>query len=842
MSDYDKVRLLMRKDMELEVQLENITNKAIKPQIVNNTPPPVIKKKTKEPIFMNTPQAIADLELRDMAYEIELENITNKQIDAAPDVKPAVVKSQVSKEMIEDYQIEQTNPVKIGDQYFRYTPSSLTIDLEVPNLVDTPIPKEDIPKMLREAEEQYSKNVKEIEIAQKRNIAQRQALVEKFDIDDSQLKTMISRKRQPKGQPQKSELIKRQKQLARNFQEELQFIDNQYMTMTDALNAEETSYKIFVEKCKNSLEDYKNNEDEMRRVNAINQYKLKSYSEDLTKLNQQFGNIQQGPNESDQEFKNRLESLVVPVSNDEKIEAEGRLDFVQAKRNLKQFFTDGARVEVLVKKLSPEDRSSFNKLFTKIKTDYLAKYGVDNKRISDEELVNYITEAIKQPNFVSPSATPTAPVAPVEAVEAVLMPDTPAGIMLKDYAISVGVNTGGKPTIKELIIRINSADHYIPVEIYSRFNKESDKEAAIIANLNLDQTRERVRVNPLEGPVRAELLPPPPPARPPMSFLEGIKSGPKLKSSKPPLPPPSEPPPARPLSLLEGIKSAKLKPTKALPPPPPAGPPPRIESLEGIESIRRSDLGKKLIPEGRPPSTMSLLDAIKSTKLKPSKARAEKEEPAKPMTLLDQLKMPPKLKKSPPKAPPKSEAPENPLMAKLRSLRGPAAAEEDEGKWNGDGIKIKKYPKIMRFGKVCISPDDLYYKNMLRIRLHNKRSILGLPDIRVSDSLATIIMKIVDGNRVSKSDLSVLSKKDKMIYDKLMMVSGLHKTVDNSFSESAEEMKQRLRLIEGEIGAGNDNPLLMKESHQLLHSMHACGMISQKAANQHYRHLKSFFE
>jgi hypothetical protein len=844
MSDFDKVRLLMRKDMELEVQLENITNKAIKPQIVNNVPPPVIKKKTKEPIFMNTPQAIADLELRDMAYEIELENITNKQIDAAPDVKPTVVKSVVTKEMIEDYQIEQTNPVKIGDQYFRYTPSSLTIDLEVPNLVDVPIPKEDIPKLLREAEEQYSENVKEIEYDQKRNIAQRQALVEKFDIDDSQLKTMISRKRQPKGGPQKSELIKRQKALARTFQENLEYIDSEYMLMTDALNAEETAYKIFVKKCENTLENHKNNEDEMRRVNATNQFKLKEYAGDLTRLNQQFGNIQQGSNETDEEFKNRLESLVVPISDDQKIEADGRLDFVQAKRNLKQFFTDGARVEVLVKKLSPEDRSSFNKFFTKIKTDYLAKYGVDNKRISDEELVNYITEAIKQPNFASSSAKPTTPAAPVEAVEAVLMPDTPAGIMLKDYAISVGVNTGGKPTIRELIIRINSADHYIPVEIYSRFNKESDKEAAIIANLNLDQTRTRVRVNPLEEPARERPPPPPPPSRPPMSFLEGIKSGPKLKSSKPPPPPPSEPPPARPLSLLEGIKSAKLRPTKALPPPPPAGPPPRIESLEGIESIRRSDLGKKLIPEGRPPSTMSLLEAIKSTKLKPSTARTDKEEPAKPMTLLDQLKMPPKLKKSPPKARVKSEVPENPMMAKLRSLRsaGPAAEEEDEGTWDGSGIRIKKYPKIMRFGKVCISPDDLYYKNMLRIRLHNKRSILGLPDIRVSDTLATIIMKIVDGNRVTKSDLSVLSKKDKMIYDKLMVVSGLHKTVDNSFNESAEEMKQRLRLIEGEIGAGNDNPLLMKESHQLLHSMHACGMISHKAANQHYRHLKSFFE
>ena len=35
MSDFDKVRLLMRKDMELEVQLENITNKAVNPKISN---------------------------------------------------------------------------------------------------------------------------------------------------------------------------------------------------------------------------------------------------------------------------------------------------------------------------------------------------------------------------------------------------------------------------------------------------------------------------------------------------------------------------------------------------------------------------------------------------------------------------------------------------------------------------------------------------------------------------------------------------------------------------------------------------------------------------------------
>ena len=61
MSDFDKVSLLQRRDLELEAQLENITNKAIKPQYTNNSPPPLITKKMKAPIFTNTPKAIGEM-------------------------------------------------------------------------------------------------------------------------------------------------------------------------------------------------------------------------------------------------------------------------------------------------------------------------------------------------------------------------------------------------------------------------------------------------------------------------------------------------------------------------------------------------------------------------------------------------------------------------------------------------------------------------------------------------------------------------------------------------------------------------------------------------------------
>jgi hypothetical protein len=460
----------------------------------------------------------------------------------------------------------------------------------------------------------------------------------------------------------RNERLKEQKKLTADFTANIKLVEDEYMSLRQQLDEEEQRFKVFIAETEDYLEKLKENEDEKRRVNANNQYKLRMYAEDLSKLNKQFGNIQQEPGETDEAFKNRLQTMVVPISNEEKVEAESRLDFVQAKRNLKQLFTDGARVEALVKKLSSEDRHKFNKTFSKIKLDYIAKYGVDNKRVSDEELVNYISEAVKQPNFTSAPAPAPAPQA-VEAVEAVLSPQEPAFKELKRYANSQGVSTIGSPKIPELITRMNQKDIYVPVGIIDRLTRESDKQLAINSNLDIDQRKTGVLIG-------------------------------------------------------------------------------------------------------------------------------------QPMQL--------------PAPPPKT------------------------------GVGVKEYSKMMRFGKVDVSPDDLYYKNMLRIRLHNKRSILGMPDIRVSDSLATIIMKIVDGERVTKSDLSVLSQKDKIIYDKLMVVSGLHKTVDNSFNETAEEMKQRLRLIEGEIGSGNNNPMLLKESHSLLHSMHACGMISNKQANRHYKYLKSF--
>jgi hypothetical protein len=75
------------------------------------------------------------------------------------------------------------------------------------------------------------------------------------------------------------------------------------------------------------------------------------------------------------------------------------------------------------------------------------------------------------------------------------------------------------------------------------------------------------------------------------------------------------------------------------------------------------------------------------------------------------------------------------------------------------GVGVKEYPKLVQFGKIYISADELYYKNILKVRNYKKHAIVGIPNIKVSEDLASILLKIIDGGKVSKSNLNLLSKK-----------------------------------------------------------------------------------
>ena len=58
----------------------------------------------------------------------------------------------------------------------------------------------------------------------------------------------------------------------------------------------------------------------------------------------------------------------------------------------------------------------------------------------------------------------------------------------------------------------------------------------------------------------------------------------------------------------------------------------------------------------------------------------------------------------------------------------------------GFGIQMEKIPEKVKFGKLVILLDKLYYKNILAAKHHNMISIVGLKNTKVSDKFVKIIM------------------------------------------------------------------------------------------------------
>ncbi len=154
----------------------------------------------------------------------------------------------------------------------------------------------------------------------------------------------------------------------------------------------------------------------------------------------------------------------------------------------------------------------------------------------------------------------------------------------------------------------------------------------------------------------------------------------------------------------------------------------------------------------------------------------------------------------------------------------------------GSGLKpiTHDIPNLIEFGKVKISPRKLYYNNILAIKHKSGHSLAGLPNVQVSEKFVAIIMNLLKGQKPSLKDFTQLDLNEKGIYDTLIQLSGLHKDVDNNFGETKQHLKNRLELVEGEIGAGNTNPSLKKELRSLLGKMAHTGMIGYGDAKKHY--------
>ena len=87
---------------------------------------------------------------------------------------------------------------------------------------------------------------------------------------------------------------------------------------------------------------------------------------------------------------------------------------------------------------------------------------------------------------------------------------------------------------------------------------------------------------------------------------------------------------------------------------------------------------------------------------------------------------------------------------------------------------------------------------------------------------------------LSEKDIKSLSPLEKEIYIRIIFLSGLRKDHNNLIAdEHIKNLKNRLKLIEGELEAGNCNNELYKELKQILFKMYHYHLITMSGIKKY---------
>lgn len=145
----------------------------------------------------------------------------------------------------------------------------------------------------------------------------------------------------------------------------------------------------------------------------------------------------------------------------------------------------------------------------------------------------------------------------------------------------------------------------------------------------------------------------------------------------------------------------------------------------------------------------------------------------------------------------------------------------------------EEIPKFAKLGKAVIMPKKLFYENVLSLAMANGSKFPGFKNVKVSEKFVEIIMELLKGNKPSYNVFKLLDIPEREIYDQMVYLAGLHKTIEHTGEQTIESLKHRLDLIQGEIGVGNDNPDLIKELKSIIKRLVEMKFLTAKSAKEY---------
>lgn len=121
----DKILNLTLQQYKADIALQNILKQGKK----------VIPDDENFKVYPRTPQAIVqkdpiDLMMNDLIADIQIQTMLK---NAVPNYRPKKIQSEVTEEMIKDFQQESKKPVEINGKLYKFVPPDLDLNLEEPD-------------------------------------------------------------------------------------------------------------------------------------------------------------------------------------------------------------------------------------------------------------------------------------------------------------------------------------------------------------------------------------------------------------------------------------------------------------------------------------------------------------------------------------------------------------------------------------------------------------------------------------------------------------------------------------------------------------------------------------
>jgi hypothetical protein len=763
-----------RSELELEGRLNAIASKAVR-----ETAPASNHSVQSGPDYGRVSTDIPDASksLRELQLEAQVAKISTNAIKEKLGWKPSKIKSEVTAEMIKDYQAEMTKPIELRDKdgqpvyeteldgSFKlddagkkipkrvlYHPSSVDIDLE-----DFVAPHDDtvdeagvqfarnaIAERVRLIEK-LTKNVKSIDFAFGK-------VVEKFNSDISKERINAEKILSAKivSYDDVNDIRRRQSEITTAFEIQKDHLFRLRASKLDEIAETKRTIEEIQRQIDMNDQKIAENRAEKIRVDRENGAKLKNYTEDLNRLNRGRLNARQEPGESDEDFKQRLLALGQMTVDPNTIEAAAELyNRDKLRERMKELTRDSPTASTVVKALETDEVFEVLKKWPIIKTEFLKVYGFDNKTLGAADFIEFFKNLIAY----SPAAL---------AAEA-------AGKL--GIAVPPALRLGGL----EGAVREAAA-----AEV---------EEARVDAPEEMTEERARGFSAPGLGKWVSQ------------NYPDLVFAAPRGNPGK-----------ERLIQLLkeEGIIRQENPFARAV-----ASPPlgsslgNSFESIQAMMAPKLDEWFRKWRREGEREGGLKY--ALASDGANFALLSSDVDELYAGLDIIEK-NLPGTIKYQFPGFYP-------------RALTGLGAELQP--------IK-HELPSLIEFGKVKISPKKLYYNNTLVVKHKSGSSFTGIPNVRVSDQFVNIILNLLKGKKPTMKDFQSLELSEKGIFDTLIYSAGLGKEVDNTFDQTKRQLKERLQLVEGEVGAGNTNPALKKEMFYLLNKMAHTGLVGYGDARRHF--------